>query len=131
MQAAVRKYRRKTDSYVTAVQLNLDTEGFTYRKWGALQTCRPGDWIVENAGDTYTVSRDSFAKTYRQLSPGVYVKFAEVYAIVAVQAGTIQTQEGSTDYYAGDYLVYNNPDLSDGYAVSKARFEALYEPVES
>ena len=33
-----------------------------------------------------------------------------------------------THYEAGDYLVSNNPDGSDGYAIGAATFEALYAP---
>ena len=126
----LKKYRKKPSAYITAVQLNLETEGFTYRKWGAVQTCNPGDWVVNNAGDTYTISRESFAKTYQQVSPGVYYKTAEVYAKAALEPGKIDTQEGETHYAAGDFIVYNNPDRSDGYAVSKEKFDALYELIE-
>ena len=28
------QYRKKADSFVTAVQLNLETDGFSYQKWG-------------------------------------------------------------------------------------------------
>ena len=31
------RYKRKPDQYVTAVRLDLDTPGFSYRKWGAEQ----------------------------------------------------------------------------------------------
>ena len=45
----------------------------------------------------------------------------------AGSAGSIKTKEGETHYLAGDYLVYNNPDHSDGYAVSAEKFDAIYE----
>ena len=63
-----RRYRKKTTSSVTAVHLDLDTTGFTYRKWGAEQRCKQGDWIVDNDGDVYTVDADVFARTYRRVS---------------------------------------------------------------
>lgn len=72
------KYKKKPTSFITAVQLDLDTDGFTYNKWGGAQVCKRGDWLVDNAGDKYTVSADSFAKTYDYLSPGVYTKSAPV-----------------------------------------------------
>ncbi len=59
------RYRKKSDSYVIAVQLDLDTDGFTYRKWGGEQRCKIGDWIVDNRGDIYTVDGEVFARTYR------------------------------------------------------------------
>jgi len=38
-----RKYIKKSDSFVTAVQLDLDIEGFKYNKWGGEQTDKKGD----------------------------------------------------------------------------------------
>src|SRR5690349_6847243 len=93
-----RKYKKKSTSFVTAVQVDLETEGFVYRKWGGEQVCRRGDWLVNNSGDTYTVAKESFAKTYQFLSPGVYVKAAPVWAEVAENAGKVKTKEGETAY---------------------------------
>ena len=47
-----RKYKKKPTSFITAVQLDLDTEGFTYNKWGGKQVCKKDDWLVNNNGDT-------------------------------------------------------------------------------
>jgi hypothetical protein len=76
----LRRYRRKEETHVLAVQLDLETDGFTYRKWA-----------------------------------------------VADEPGVIATQEGATHYQAGDYLVYANRRLEDGYAISAERFTSLYE----
>jgi hypothetical protein len=121
-----REYRKKTTSRVVAVQLELETPGFTYEKWGGTQTCKAGDWIVNNDGDVYTVDRETFALTYRAVSPGVYEKVAPVWAEVAEQPGQIETKEGVTHYEAGAYLVYNDPDGEDGYAVEAEAFEEMY-----
>jgi hypothetical protein len=110
------------------VQLDLETTGFTYQKWGNAQQCKPGDWLVNNDGDTYTVDRQTFERTYRATGPGTYVKVTPVWADVADTPGVIRTKEGGTRYLAGDYLVYNEPDGGDGYAVSKDKFERMYEP---
>src|SRR5918995_1136811 len=91
-----RKYRKKADSFVTAVQIDLDTPGFKYNKWGGEQVAKRGDWLVDNNGDKYTVAEDSFATTYEFVSPGVYVKSAPVWAEIADRAGTVKTQEGNT-----------------------------------
>ena len=123
---ARRRYKKKPTAFVTAVQLDLDTEGFTYNKWGGKQVCKRGDWLVDNNGGKYTVSQESFAKTYQLISPGVYLKTAPVWAEVAEKAGKVKTQEGETTYKAGDYLVYNNEDGTDGYAMSAASFESMY-----
>jgi hypothetical protein len=122
-----RKYIKKSTSFVTAVQLDLDTEGFTYNKWGGKQVAKKGDWLVDNDGDKYTVSQDSFAKTYKLVSPGVYVKSAPVWAEVAEKAGKVKTQEGETAYKPGDYLVSNNEDGTDAYAIDKEKFVSMYE----
>ena len=125
-----RRFRKKADSYVVAVQLDLETEGFTYRKWGAEQRCKCGDWLVDNQGDIYSVNGDVFARTYRRVGPGVYVKTTPVWAEVASEPGSVVTKEGRSNYEAGDYLVYNNEDGMDTYCVGRAKFESMYEPDE-
>lgn len=121
------EYVKRASRFVIAVQVDLETDGFTYKKWGSIQTCKRGDWLVHNNGDTYTVDRDSFARTYRQTDPGIYVKVTSVWAEVASEAGEVHTKEGATHYQAGDYLVYNEPQGGDVYAVSKEAFERMYE----
>ena len=121
------KYAKRANQFVIAVQVDLDTEGFTYNKWGSTQRCKPGDWLVSNNGDTYTVDRDSFARTYRPTAPGTYMKSGAVWAEVALIAGQVRTKEGLTAYEPGDYLVFNEPDGGDPYAVSKDTFERTYE----
>ncbi len=128
--AGRRPYRKKKASRVVAVQLDLETPGFTYEKWGSTQTCKPGDWLVDNDGDVYTVDAETFSRTYRAVSPGVYEKVTPVWAEMAQEAGRIATKEGVTHYQAGDYLVYNEPDGTDGYAVEAETFEKMYEPAE-
>jgi hypothetical protein len=124
------KYVKRANQAVVAVQLALETEGFTYHKWGALQTCKTGDWIVNNDGDVYTVDRETFERTYRQVGPGTYVKTTPVWAEVAEEAGSVRTKEGETHYRAGDYLVFNEEHGGDAYAVSADKFQAMYEPAE-
>jgi hypothetical protein len=104
---------------VVAVQLDLETDGFTYRKGGAEQTCKPGDWIVNNGGDVYTVDRETFARTYRAEGPGR-----------SERDGAVRTKEGVTRYPAGAYLVFNDEDGQDAYAVTAPSFEAMYEPAD-
>ncbi len=125
-----RRYRKKADQFVVAVKLDLDTEGFTYRKWGGDQRCKPGDWLVDNQGDVYTVDDAVFAKTYRGLGPGTYVKTTPVWAEKATQPGSVATKEGRSHYGTGDYLVYNNEDGTDAYCIGAAKFESMYEPEE-
>ena len=124
----LRKYVRRADTSVTAVQLDLDTDGFTYRKWDGVQTASAGDWLVNNGGNVYTVERETFEQTYRMVSPGVYVKDQPVWARVADVEGKVQTKEGETHYRTGDMIVFNDEEEQDGYAMTAEAFERLYEP---
>jgi hypothetical protein len=121
-----RRYVRRPDQPVAAVRLPLETDGLSYRKWGAEQHAKPGDWLVDNDGDVYTVDADVFARTYRQTGPGAYVKTTPVWAEQAATSGAVKTKEGATHYEAGDYLVSNHPDGSDEYAISAEKFASLY-----
>ena len=124
------KYVKRASQRVVAVQLALDTAGFTYRKWGGEQRCKPGDWIVNNDGEVYTVDSASFERTYRPVGVGTYVKTTPVWAEVAREAGSVPTKEGATNYKAGDYLVFNQEDGGDPYSVSADKFEEMYERSE-
>ena len=64
----------------------------------------------------------------RSVGPGAFIKTTPVWAEVATSPGSVATKEGSTDYQAGDYLVSNNEDGSDAYAIDKTTFEAMYDP---
>lgn len=125
-----RKYRKRAKQVVHAICLDLDFDGFTYRKWDDTQRCKKGDWLVDNGGDVYTVNAATFAKTYRRTPDGTYEKVAPVWAAPAATAGAEATQEGTTRYKAGDYLVSNNEDGTDSYAIEKAKFEQMYEAVD-
>jgi len=129
--ATLRRYRKRPDQAVTAIKLALDTEGLRYRKWGGDQHGQPGDWLVDNAGDIYTVAADVFARTYRQISPGRFIKSTPVWARRTEHAGTLKTREGESHFAAGDYLVFNQPDETDGYCMAAERFHAMYEPDNS
>jgi hypothetical protein len=122
------RFRRRPDQAVAAVQINLDTDGLRYRKWGHDQLAKAGDWLVDNGGDVYTVDAEVFARTYREVARGAYVKAAPVWAECATAAGSVPTKEGATAYAAGDWLVSNGEDGSDAYAITAGKFEALYEP---
>jgi hypothetical protein len=121
-----RRFLPRPDHTVVAIRLPLDSDGLVYRKWGGHQKAKPGDWLVENDGDVYTVDAGVFARTYRPAGRGIYVKTAPVWAERAQQRGSVPTLEGSTRYEAGDYLVSNAADGSDQYAVTAAKFDSLY-----
>jgi len=121
------RYRKKANQAVIAMQMDLDTKGFSYQKWGAAQRCKQGDWLVNNSGDIYTIEQHVFSDTYSQISPGVYVKKTSIWAEVAEKEGSIKTIEGESHYKSGDYLVSNNEDGTDAYCISCKKFEAMYE----
>ena len=121
------QYIKRANQSVVAVPLALDTDGFTYHKWGDTQRCKPGDWIVNNDGDIYTVDHESFARTYRAVGTGTYVKVSPVWVEVAPGPGSVETKEGVTHYRAGDFLVFNEEHGGDPYAVTAEKFEAMYE----
>ena len=125
-----KRYRKKQseNQIVTAVQLNLETQGLSYIKWGGEQRCKAGDWLVDNKGECYTVEEESFYKTYRKVVPGQYIKFSHIWAYQSEADGKVKTREGYTQYKAGDYIVSNNEhDNTDEYSIAKARFEKTYE----
>lgn len=126
--ADLKKYLRRPETAVTAVQIDLETEGFTYEKWGGTQKAKAGDWLVNSGNDAYTIERETFAQTYEQMSPGRFIKSAPVWAREAAEDGAIQTKEGTTAYKKGDMIVFNNEDGTDGYAMSAEKFASLYEP---
>ena len=128
--AGRRPYRKRPGLPVQAIQLTLISEAFHYEKWGHTQTCKPGDWIVNNNGDVYSVDAESFAHTYRPIGEGRYVKHSTIWAEPAVSDGVVATKEGETHYRAGDYLVFNEAGGQDAYAISREKFERLYEPLE-
>jgi hypothetical protein len=67
--------------------------------------CRLWKFVTDE--DVYTVAGAVFEKTYRRVSPGIYIKTAPVWAEVATEPGSVVTKEGESHYQAGDYLVYN------------------------
>lgn len=123
------QYRKRASFHVTAVKLDLDFEGFNFRKWGGEQTCQQGDWLVNNGGDTYTVSGAHFNDNYQEISPGQFSKIGSVWASEATDDGEIPTSEGKTTYKIGDYLVFDRPQGGDAYAIKRQKFEQMYEPV--
>lgn len=125
-----KRYRKKIDQFVVAIQLDLDTEGFIYTKWGAKQRCKAGDWIVNNDGDIYTVDYDVFKKTYVNIRQGIYAKTTPIWAEITTHAGSVNTKEGESFFKKGDYLVSNNEDGTDAYCISAEKFESMYEPDE-
>jgi hypothetical protein len=121
------RYRKRSDQLVLALALELDTPGFAYQKWGGAQRCKRGDYLVHNTGDVYTVDRKTFERTYQQVAPATYRKLGHVWARPASEAGSVTTQEGITHYEAGSYLVSNDPEGRDSWAVTREKFESSYE----
>ena len=127
----MRLYKQKDSKIVTAVQLDLDTTGFSFEKWGHTQRCQPGDWIVNSDDDCYTIADSIFRETYKKVSPGRFLKHSHIYAIKVETSGQVSTHEGVTNYKAGDYLIENSADPKDTYAIDAKKFHQLYEPVST
>jgi len=124
----MKKYIKKPIP-VAAIQLNIETDGLIYQKWGGSQRAKPGDWIVNNRGEVYSIDQESFAATYEPFGvAGQYVKFSCVWAEQAQHYGKVPTKEGITDYKKGDFIVSNDKEGKDKYAVSKDDFLAMYSP---
>ena len=124
-------YRKKASEYVVAVRLDFETDGLVYRKWGGTQRAKAGDWLVDNAGDVYTVDAEVFARTYERVLAGVYIKITPVWAEVATHAGSVKTKEGQSHYQAGDYIVSNNKNGDDAWCIAKEKFQAMYSRVDA
>ena len=58
------------------------------------------------------------------------MKVTPVWAVVAATAGEVNTKEGVTSYDAGDYLVYNEAEGGDAYAIRRSEFDRMYEPAD-
>ena len=58
------------------------------------------------------------------------MKKTPVWAEVAAAAGRVKTKEGSTGYKRGDYLVFNQKNGGDRYAVSAKKFKRMYARVK-
>ena len=128
----MKKYHKKATQTVVAVQLNLDTEGLHYQKWGDQQFAKKGDWLIDNDGSIYSIDKAAFARTYQLVSPGQYQKVSDIYAKLADKDSCIDTLEGKTHFLKGDYIVYENPGQTEGaYAVSAEKFEAMYDLVDN
>lgn len=123
---ALKQYLQKGENFVFALPLDLPEAEIRYKKWGGNQAAKEGDWLVKNGDETYTVDRESFDQTYQKIDNLTYRKNAPVWAEVAQTDGKITTKEGFTHYRAGDYLVYNNADRTDGYALTKQDFDDAY-----
>lgn len=125
------KYRKKASQVVVAIKLDVDTDGLMFRKWGGEQYAKRGDWLVDNNGDVYTVDAKVFARTYKRVRRGIFLKTTPVWAERATTAGSVKTKEGESRYKKGDYIVSNNKDGSDGYCMSARKFTAMYAPQRS
>ncbi|GAB1263533.1 DUF4231 domain-containing protein [Aurantivibrio infirmus] len=125
----LKKYIKK--QVVNATRITLPSCEISYEKWGGKQAAKSGDWIVQSTDDSYTVEAESFKNTYQHIKANQYKKVTPVWAEVADVNGKISTKEGTSDYSPGDYLVYNNENKTDGYAVKKQDFESNYQTMES
>lgn len=124
---SLKKYRKKSEQFVEAMQLALPDCRIQYQKWGGAQQAQEGDWLVKNGDEYYTVESTSFSHTYEKMSGNQYKKVGKVWAEIAEQDGEMPTKEGKTQYKKGDMCVYNQADKTDGYATTAQVFHDNYE----
>lgn len=124
--SGMKRYRKSI--VIVAIQLDLETEGLDYQKWGGSQHAKAQDWIVSSNDEVYTIDAESFASTYESVGQGHYKKTAPTWAKRADEAGEITTKEGVTKYEVGDWLASNDAEGKDMYAISSEVFEATLEP---
>ncbi|SMF15447.1 Protein of unknown function [Alteromonadaceae bacterium Bs31] len=122
-----KQYKKRPNFHMTAVQIDIEGPGIFYNKWGAEQHGKPGDWLVNNGGDIYTVENTYFKENYQEVSPGQFEKIGSVWAEVTTKDGSVPTLEGPSTYITGDYLVYDRQNGGAAYAVKKQHFERMYE----
>ena len=120
------KYYPKAHNTVKAMPINLPNVEVNYEKWGGAQQANQGDWLVNRGDEFYTVEQSSFNDTYRCIEGNTYLKIAPVWAEIAKENGKIKTKEGESHFSAGDYLVYNDQNKKDGYAIKNTLFNDLY-----
>ena len=120
------KLVKRPDQAVHARRLDLDTDGFTYRKWGGQQRCKAGDWIVSSDGDTYTLDAKTFARNYRHLKDGAYLQPHAGLGRTG-DRGRRGADEGRRHQVSGWRLSGLEPGRRRrGYAVAKAKFERTF-----
>ncbi|MGQ7787939.1 PGDYG domain-containing protein [Nesterenkonia sp. K-15-9-6] len=92
---------------------------------GAVMEAKPGDWIVDDDGQQWSVDAEVFAETYEAVSEGRYRKTGEVRARQIAQPTSLETLEGSDQLDAGDWVVQNAS--GECWGVSDARFRRRYQ----
>ena len=127
--SGLEQYRPREAATVLALRLDLELQCFQYEKWGGKQQARRGDWVVDKDGDVYTVTDSNFSRTYRLVRPGLYRKDAPVWACLAPSDGVVPSEEGSTAYQEGDYVVFHLPEDDLGWAMRAEEFLRTYEAV--
>lgn len=120
----MKQYKRKPGKSVVAIQL---PGHMLYKAWGDIQHAKPGDWLLQNGDEVYTVDAKSFEHTYRTEGNNLFIKTAAVWAMQTEVDGKVHTKEGYSDYKSGDMLVWNDPHSSDGYCMPQEKFFELYE----
>lgn len=93
---------------------------------GELLTGQPGDWLLGEGAQRWTVIDSVFRSTYEAIGDGVYEKRAPVRAMKLPAGLTLATLEGTITLEAGDWMVCN---LSgECWGMSESQFTAKYRP---
>lgn len=127
----MKQYERRPDGLIIAIQIRLDLEagGIAYRKWDSEQWGKRGDWLINDDGDTYTVSAENFANDYELSESGLYRNTAKVWAEEATGSGFVEIRGGTAPFVEGNMLVFSDPDRKEGQVFFYNKFNRLYRPV--
>lgn len=102
------------------------------RRWrtgrGSLLEARPGDWLLTDGDQEWTVAADVFDRSYRRSPDGRYLKSATVRAVRLTKATEVPTLEGRSTAAAGDWLLCGVD--SELWPVTDAHFRRCYAPKE-
>lgn len=93
---------------------------------GEQLTGQPGDWLLGEGSERWTVIDSVFQATYQNIGEGLYEKHAPVRAVKLSDSLTLATLEGTITLEPGDWLVCN---LSgECWGMSDSQFTAKYSP---
>lgn len=87
---------------------------------------QPGDWLVEDGAQKWTVADAVFRETYEQVDNGTYAKRAPVFARMVSGNVTLVTLEGNIALSPGDWLVCNLN--GDCWGMTAVQFASKYRP---
>ena len=122
--------RRRPDQYVIAVQLDLDTAGFTFRKWGAEQRVQARRLARRQRRRRLHRRRGQSSRAPTASCAAAPTSRRRRCGPRRARRPAASPRRRAARTTGRRLLVSNDEDGSDAYAVDAAKFEAMYEPDE-